>query len=183
MQKKIFKLLYTKQIDYMLDFIEALSNSVEDEAEAEGLHTLHAYFTNNKDGLVGYHRRRLTLPEPPEGKTYRRLGAMESNIFTIIGNRMKGGRACWSIEGGNNLARLLTLKHTKKLHETLNGFTSWVLPEKYAEELTVKMTPRQIPKQVGKGYDGRHAAAFPATAQFKSMRAIGRINPEIFLNE
>ena len=107
----------------MLDFIETLSNSVEDEAEAEGLHTLHAYFTNNKDGLVGYHRRRLKLPEPPEGKVYRRLGAMESNVFTIIGNRMKGGRACWSIDGGNNLARLLTLKHTKKLHETLDSLT------------------------------------------------------------
>ena len=183
MQKKIFKLLYTKQIDYMLDFIEALSNSVEDEAEAEGLHALHAYFTNNKDGLVGYHRRRLKLPEPPEGKVYRRLGAMESNVFTIIGNRMKGGRACWSIDGGNNLARLLTLKHTKKLHETMDSLTDWVLPAKYAEEVTVKMSAKQTPVREGKGYDGRRAGTFPATTQFKSMRAIGRINPEIFLNE
>lgn len=32
---------------------------------------------------------------------------MESNVFTLIGNRMKGRRACWSIDGGNNLAALL----------------------------------------------------------------------------
>jgi len=181
MQKKIFKLLYAKQIDDMLDFIDTLSNSVGDEAEAEGLHTLHAYFTNNKDGLVGFHRRGLKLPEPPEGKVYRRLGAMESNIFTIIGNRMKGGRACWSIDGGNNLARLLTLKHTKCLHETLDGLTSWVLPAKYAEEVTVKMSPRQIPKQTGKSYEGRHAAAFPSTPEYKWLREMGKINPEFSL--
>ena len=181
MQKKIFKLLYTKQIDNMLEFIETLSNSVEDEVEVEGLHTLHAYFTNNKDGLVGYHRRGLALPEPPKGKVYRRLGAMESNIFTIIGNRMKGGRACWSIDGGNNLARLLTLKHTKKLHETLAGLTNWVLPAKYAEEVTVKMTPRQIPMQVGKGYDGRRAASFPSKPEYKWLRELGKIKPEFSL--
>ena len=181
MQKAIFTLLYTKRIDDMLDFIEALSNSVDDEAEEEGLRVLHAYFTNNKDGLVGCHRRGLALPEPPDGKEYRRLGAMQSNIFTIIGNRMKGGRACWSIDGGNNLARLLTLKHTGKLHETLDGLTNWVLPAKYAEEVTVKITPRQIPMRVGKGYEGRHAASFPSKPEYKWLRAIGKINPEYYL--
>jgi hypothetical protein len=181
MQKKIFKLLYTEQIDNMLDFIETLSNSVENEAEEEDLHTLHAYFTNNKDGLVGYHRRGLKLPEPPEGKVYRRLGAMESNVFTIIGNRMKGGRACWSIDGGNNLARLLTLKHTKKLHETLDSLTNWVLPAKYAEEVTIKVTPRQIPMQTGKGYEGRHAASFPSKPEYKWLRELGKIKPEFGL--
>jgi hypothetical protein len=181
MQKKIFHLLYTNQIDNMLDVIETLSNSVEDEAEEEGLRVLHAYFTNNKDGLVGYHQRGLALPEPPDGKEYRRLGAMESNIFTIIGNRMKGGRACWSIDGGNNLARLLTLKHTGKLHETLDSLTNWVLPAKYAEEVTVKIPPRQIPMRVGKGYEGRHAASFPSGPEYKWLRAIGKINPEFDL--
>jgi hypothetical protein len=162
----------------MLDFIEALSNSVEDEAEAEGLHFLHAYFTKNKDGLVVYHQRGLKLPEPPDGKEYRRLGAMESNIFTIIGNRMKGGRACWSIDGGNNLARLLTLKHTKMLHKTLDALMNWVLPAKYAEEVIVKMTPRQIPMQAGKGYEGRHAASFPSTSEYKWLREMGKVKPE-----
>ena len=181
MQKAIFKLLYTKRIDNMLDFIETLSNSVDNEAEEEGLRVLHAYFTNNKDGLVGYHRRGLNLPEPPEGKEYRCLGAMESNIFTIIGNRMKGGRECWSIDGGNNLARLLTLKHTKKLHETLDGLTNWVLPAKYAEEVTVKMTPRQIPMQAGKGYEGRHAASFPSKPKYKWLRELGKIKPQFDL--
>lgn len=32
---------------------------------------------------------------------------MEGNVFTIIGIRMKGRRACWSIDGGNRIATLL----------------------------------------------------------------------------
>lgn len=121
MRKEIFRLLYSEQIDLLWAYIEALSNSAEDEKERVKLLTLIAYFTNNKDGLVGYHRRGLPLPELPEGKEYRRLRTMESTIFTIIGNRMKGGPACRCINGGNNLARLLTLKHTGKHLATAAG--------------------------------------------------------------
>ena len=112
-------------------------------------------------------------------KTDKRDAQWIADIFKH--DLVKGGRACWSIDGGNNLARLLTLKHTKKLHETLAGLTNWVLPAKYAEEVTVKMTPRQIPMQVGKGYDGRRAASFPSKPEYKWLRELGKIKPEFSL--
>ena len=179
MKKEIFRLLYSKKIDDLLVYIEALSNSVEDEKEREKLITLHTYFTTNKDGLIGWHRRGLNLLEPPDGKEYRRLGAMESNIFTIIGNRMKGGRACWSVNGGNNLARLLTLKHTSKLHNTLDRLTNCFLPQKYAEEVTVKMSASQAPKQDGRGYEPVRASAAPTTPDYKFLRDIGKIKSKL----
>lgn len=175
MRKEIFRLLYKKQIDLLLRYIEAQSNSVEDEKECEKLLALLTYFQNNKDGLIGYDRRGLPLPEAPEGKEYRRLGAMESNVFSIIGNRMKGGRACWSIDGGNNLARLLTLRHTGKLHSTLDRLTKWVLPEQFSEEVAVKMTASKAPKHDGKGFEPVCAGASPATPDYKFLREIGRI--------
>lgn len=174
MKKEIFRLLYSKKIDDLLVYIEALSNSVEDEKEREKLTTLHTYFTTNKDGLTSWHLRGLNLPKPPEGKEYHRLGAMESNIFTIIGNRMKGGRACWSVNGGNNLARLLTLKHTNKLHNTLDLLTNCFLPQKLAEEITVRMSASQAPKQDGRGFEPVRAGAAPATPDYKFLRNIGK---------
>lgn len=33
-----------------------------------------------------------------------RLGSMEGNVFSLIGNRMKGRRACRRVDGGNHLA-------------------------------------------------------------------------------
>jgi hypothetical protein len=175
-RKEITKLLYAKEIDHLLVFIEALSNSVEDEEERENLLRLFTYFTNNKDGLVSVNRRGFKLPEPPEGKVYRRMGAMESNIFTILGNRMKGRRACWSIEGGNNLARLLCLKHTNKLSDTLKDLSPIVLPERYLEELPILMSAK-VPTHTGKGYNGYHEATRPTTPDYKWLGALGTLKP------
>ncbi len=154
MREQIMELLYRKDIDTLLVYIEALTNSVEDETERDNLLTLLTYFTNNKDGLIPCHRRGLNLPEPPEGKEYRQMGAMESNVFTLIGNRMKGRRACWSVNGGNNLARLLCLKATKKLPQTLQSLTSVTLPFQYTEEIITILTPSKVAKSEGKGYNG-----------------------------
>jgi len=176
-RKTIMDLLYSKQTDDLLAVIEAYANSTENETERDNFLKLREYFTNNKDALVPCHRRGLTLPPPPEGKVYRRLGAMESNVFTIVGNRMKGRRACWSINGGNNLARLLCLKFTKRLTKTLQTLTVGVLPKRYAEEIPIILSAK-VPKREGKGYNGfHHAGSFPATPDYKWLRDFGALRP------
>jgi hypothetical protein len=176
MRNEIMNLLYQKEIDTLLVYIEACSNSVDDKAERENLLDLLAYFTNNKDGLVPCHRRGLDLPAPPEGTEYRRMGAMESNVFSLVGNRMKGRRACWSVNGGNNLARLLCLKATHKLHDTLQSLSPVVLPIKYVEEITVAMSASKTPKFDGKGYEPHRAGAFPAIPEWKTFRDMGKLS-------
>lgn len=166
MREQIMELLYTKDIDGLLIYIEACSNSMEDESECENLLSLLTYFTNNKDGLVPCHRRGLNLPEPPEGVEYRHMGCMESNVFTLIGNRMKGRRSCWSIDGGNNLARLLCLKTTGRLSQALNSLTKFVLPEKYAEEIMVTLSAKKVPLCEGKGYNGFKKMDIPSSMQW-----------------
>ena len=174
-RKNITKVLYSKDLELLLDVIEAYSESTEDEKERDNYLKLLTYFKNNKDGLVAYNQRGLELPQPPEGKAYRRLGAMESNIFTIIGNRMKGGRACWSINGGNNLARLLCLKHTGRLKGTLDALVAHVLPERYCEEITVQLSAAKVPQHEGKGYDGFHQMSVPASAKW--LKDLASIKP------
>jgi len=178
----MFELLYDKRIDDFLGCIEGyincLDDAVEEEAvEKENLQNLLIYFTNNKDGLVPCHRRGLDIPEPPKGKIYRRMGTMESNVFTILGNRMKGRRACWSINGGNNLARLLCLKFTNRLSDTLQALTACVLPERYAEEIPIILSAK-VPKREGKGYNGFHqTTSFPATPEYKWLKGLGALRP------
>lgn len=181
-QRTIFQLLYARDIELLLTYIEGLSNSVdfateEGQRERENLLSLLSYFTNNRDALVPYHQRGLDIPKPPEGIEYRRMGCMESNIFTILGRRMKGGRACWSVGGGNNIARLLCLKATGKLSETLKSLPSVVLPEKYAEEGVSVLTSAKVAKHIGQGYNGHHQATAPATSDFKWLRGFGALRP------
>jgi hypothetical protein len=161
MREQIFEFLYSKEIDKLLEYIEALTNSVEDEKQKENLGKLLRYFTNNKTALVSYKDRGIELPEAPEGLEYHNLGTMESNIFTIIGNRMKGRRACWSINGGNNLARLLTLKASRKLNETISNLTSAILGEKYSYEIQTPLTAAKSPSTIGSGYNGYTSAPIP----------------------
>ena len=155
-REEIFKLLYIKQASKALEYIEILANSVSDEAERQGLIELSQYLKNNEDGLIGYHRRGLTLPEPPDDLEYRRLGAVESNVFSLIGHRMKGRRAAWSIRGGNNLARLLCLKATGRLKESLRNMTGTILPPEYTEEVPTVLSAHSIKERMGKGYNGYH---------------------------
>ena len=110
-------LLYDGQIEDLLACIEAQMNSTEDKAEQEGLRELLAYYTENKDAMTSPYERGLPIPETrvPGVIHHARLGSMESNIFTLIGNRMKGRRCCWSIQGAGHLASLLCLKHTTGL--------------------------------------------------------------------
>jgi len=61
-RKIIFKLLYTKQIDLLLEVIEAYLNSTGDEKERDNFLALLTYFQNNKDGLTPCHRQGLDLP-------------------------------------------------------------------------------------------------------------------------
>jgi len=170
-QEVILELLFDERIDALLGCIEGYINCLDDtvkeeSSEKESLQALLTYFTNNKDGLVPCHRRGLTIPPPPEGKVYRHMGTMESNIFTIIGNRMKGRRACWSIKGGNNLARLLCLKFTNRLCDTLQSLSSFVLSEKYAEEIPLKTSAKKIPLSEGKGYNGFKQMFIPSSMKW-----------------
>jgi hypothetical protein len=155
-RKDIFKLLYDKKIPQMLEYIEILANSVTDEDDRQELKNLYQYLHNNESGLIGYHRRGLDLPEAPEGLLYRRCGAMESNVFSLIGFRMKRRRASWSVAGGNNLARLLCLKKTKRLGESLRNVIGTALPPRYMEEITKILSASQVSDRTGKGYDGYH---------------------------
>jgi hypothetical protein len=166
-RKIIFKLLYTKQIDTMFDVIDAYANSSADEHETAHYRMLETYFKNNRDGLVSYKHRGLELPQPPEGLVYRGCGAMESNVFSLIGRRMKRRRANWSISGGNNMARLLTLKSTGRLSRALSVFSPMCLPETHSQSIADDiLSVAKSHLRVGKGYNGFRHAAIPAKLPF-----------------
>ena len=151
------KLLYNKDIDTLLACIEAQINSTTDKDELTGLRELQSYYTENKDALLGYYDRGIAIPETrvPGVVHHARLGSMESNVYTLIGNRMKDGRACWSIHGANHLALLLCLHHTVGF-----GYLFAKLPEKPMIQLEAEWKDTlpifgasKVPEREGHGYE------------------------------
>ena len=158
----MFKLLYRKEIDTLLDYIEAMQNSIEDNVQKEKYGKLLGYFKNNKDALISYKRRGIELPPAPEGKEYRQCGTAESNIYYVLARRMKGCRACWSIRGGEHLAKLLTLYATNRLQDNYAILTKTA----YDEQIQNSIKPHcasasKVQRSVGKGYSGCPTAQIP----------------------
>lgn len=97
--------------------------------------------------------RRIPLTREPGTVHHARLGSMESNAYTLIGNRMKDGRACWGEAGANNLAILLCQKHTVGFENLFAKLPK--IPEKepeFVDPLPV-FGASKIPEREGHGYE------------------------------
>ena len=179
-------LLYSKDIDLILSCLEARINSVSDPSEIEKLKELYSYYHENKDSLLSYDDRGITIPETREPGVihHARLGSMESNVFTLIGNRMKGRRACWSERGANNLAVLLCQRHTIGFEglfaplPTLPQLPS--LPQKEPEFVDTMplYSADKIPRREGRGYEWKTCLTVSGTTGWLSslLKAISKSN-------
>ena len=113
----IHELLKNHDIDGLFNYLEIYKNSITEDEEIEKAEKLITYFKNNRDGLIPYTERNLNLPENRQGLVYRNMGTMENHVWSIIAKRMKHNHTCWSIKGGNNLAKILAKKCSGKLNE------------------------------------------------------------------
>ena len=165
MVKTLADLVNQEEFDDAIACIDAYINSIDDEKEISSARELYRYYTDNRGALSDYFNRGITIPptRDPEHIYHARLGSMESNVFTLIGNRMKGRRACWSIAGGNNLAIILCARHTDTLDKTLDYD---VVDPCVNEEL--KFSASMVPKSEGKGYECPHNISIPANMPWLS---------------
>lgn len=151
-RKKIQKLLSEKKTEKLIEYIKEIYIDAEDEKEKIKLKELYNYLCGNKEGLIPYTKRGLTIPNPPEGVTYRLLGTMEHHICDIITQRMKHRKASWSIKGGENLAKVLTAKVNQTLYGTITRISNIILPDKYSNIIIETLSAAKAPKKEGKGY-------------------------------
>ncbi len=147
LQKIVLKLLHERKPKEAIAVVEASIESTLDPAEQENRRKLFSYFSNHSHALIPYYQRTGKRPPlPNEGQQPAHCGSMESNIFTIIGNRMKHNRTCWSVAGANNLAALLALHHTGQLRRVLRGWEAHGGTE-YSFPVTLPVSATQANKQ------------------------------------
>ena len=169
LRKQLMQLLYEKNIPMLLSCIEAMINSEEDAKVQEHYRTLLSYYKGNEAGLLNAYDRGVAIPETSEPGVihHARLGSMESNVFTLIGNRMKGRRACWSIRGATNLANLLCLYHTTGFSGMFAGIAVPVTREALDEPKPLSAS--KTPLTTGKGYECWSRASVPNLPWLKSV--------------
>ncbi|MCR5811077.1 MAG: UPF0236 family protein [Lachnospiraceae bacterium] len=155
----LFQHIYDGNVSLLLNCLEGMINSESDLKVQEHYRELLTYFANNKDGLLSAYDRGIKIPETREPGIihHSRLGCMESNVYTLIGNRMKGGRASWSVRGAANLANLLCLYHTTGLSGMFCGLAD-ILPEEVPAMDISPLSAAKVPLSEGKGYEYRNQA-------------------------
>lgn len=184
-QKEIRSLFEQEKIEEMLEYIELYATSVESPDEmdksSKKAMELYQYLNNNKDGLLPYNKRGITIPEPSEGILYKGMGIQETQNCTVITLRMKHRRMRWSVNGANNLAKALYRKENKELIETIDRYTDGLVFTMQMKEIIETLSAAKTPKRDGKGNPyvdrlNRHMPLFDAmqTASRKAFkRAFG----------
>lgn len=67
------------------------------------------------------YKKRINLPEPPEGVIYKDMGVQENQNCTLITLRMKHGRMRWSVAGADAMAKVLAAKSNGVLKDYIYG--------------------------------------------------------------
>ena len=165
--------LYAGRIQELLDCLEAQINSVEDEDEKKPLKELYRYYKENREALTSYHDRGIPIPDTREpGEIHHaRLGSMESNVFTLIGNRMKDRRACWSIHGADNMALLLGLSHTTGFECLFAAPEPLPEPEPEFVDTGAPLSASKVPLTVGSGTEFYNSVTLPNLKWLRGMTA------------
>lgn len=153
--RAVEELFEAEKMDEMLEYIQIYRDSVETSDEkdtrSKKAQELYQYLNNNKDGLMPYQKRGLPLPEAPEGMRYGNMGVQENQNCTVITMRMKGNRKRWSVEGANNMSKLLYRKENKELAETVNRYAEALIFNIRISEILTTLSAAKAPKKDGKG--------------------------------
>lgn len=153
--KVVEGLFEAERMDEMLSYIRIYADSVETDDEkdkrAKKAWELYQYLNNNKEGLMPYQKRGISLPEAPEGMRYGNMGVQENQNCTVITMRMKGNRKRWSEKGANNMAKILYRKENKELAETVNRYAEGLIFNVRMTEVITTLSAAKAPKRDGKG--------------------------------
>lgn len=153
--KAVEELFEAEKMDEMLEYIQIYAASVETDDEkdkrSKKAWELYQYLNNNKEGLMPYQKRGISFPEPPEGMRYGNMGVQENQNCTVITMRMKGNRKRWSVNGANNMAKLLYRKENKELAETVNRYAEALIFNIRLTEIITTLSAAKAPKKDGKG--------------------------------
>jgi hypothetical protein len=145
----------SEKIDEMLEYIQTYATSVESPDEkdkaSQKARELYRYLTNNKEGLLPYNKRGISIPEPAEGIVYKGMGVQENQNCTVITLRMKHRRMRWSVSGANNLAKALYRKENRELIDTIDRYTDGLVFTVQMKEIVETLSAAKAPKKDGKG--------------------------------
>src|SRR5690554_1813608 len=114
----LYKVLQEGEVQAFLDTLESLIWEAKTKEKQKQQHKLVKHYQKYKEHLLDY---RYRLPEKlKQKKKLYGMGVVEGYVDKNIARRMKNQGMSWSKKGAEAMAKILMLKHNKKLKERLN---------------------------------------------------------------
>lgn len=148
--KEMIKLLENKEYLKMLELSESLKYKYDGEVkEIEKLNILKEYIRKNMKNFERYQDSEIFKKVKQENFIYNNLGTQESTNYSKITKRMKRRRMSFSIEGADNLSRVIAMAGSYDYEGLSNMFEVQVLPQKAIDEVEeyIKKIEMNIEKQ------------------------------------
>lgn len=132
MEKKLKGYLKLDKIDEGIKFIDKIINMTGEKKKKriKKLKDLKKYIDNNRDGINAIRRLKKKLSSK-DRKLICNLGAIESNIFNAVTQRMKKRRQSWSEAGAESMLQMICRMIN------YGGMESWYSKERY-EKIEIK---------------------------------------------
>lgn len=154
-QKAVTELFEAQKPEEMLEYLQIYADSVEsDDAtdkRSSNARKLYEYLSNNKEGLLPYQERGSKIPEAKLGIVYKDMGVQENQNCTAITLRMKHRRMRWSVNGANNMAKVLYRKENRERIDTIERYTDGMVFPMQMQEIVQTLSAAKAPKKEGKG--------------------------------
>lgn len=148
--KEMIKLLENKEYLKMLELSESLKYKYDGEVkEIEKLNILRDYIRKNINSFERYQDTEIFKKVKQESFIYNNLGTQESTNYSKITKRMKRRRMSFSIEGADNLSRVIAMFGSFDYEGLSNMFEVQILPQKAIDEAEeyIKKIEMNIEKQ------------------------------------
>lgn len=145
---------YMEVLEDMQTYINSIDDGTKASAKAvKKVEDAYRYLENNMDGLPRWQDQAKAMginPEAPEGMIYKNMGVQENQNCSLITNRMKGRKMRWSVEGADNLAKIIYTRENGDLDRVIEKFDGqMIMPDDFI--ISDILTPTKIKETVGKG--------------------------------
>lgn len=140
--EKLREMFWKKEYSQMIEYVETLKYKYNGEyEEIQKLEELKKYLEKRKDSMKRYNddenvKKKLKTYSKKTGLKYRNMGCQESNNYCRLTRRMKHRRMSWSINGSENIAKVITTYASESCDNITKHLNVKLLPEsfiKYAE--------------------------------------------------
>lgn len=137
--EKLKEMFWKKQYKQMLEYVEMLKYKYDGEyEEVKKLEELQKYLEKRKDSMKRYNddeniKKKLKIYSKETGLKYRNMGCQESNNYCRLTRRMKHRRMSWSINGSENIAKVITTYASESCVDITKHLNIQLLPESFIE--------------------------------------------------